>query len=65
MPDPIPLGRGGHPEEIAAVVAFVASEDASYITGQSICVDGGMLAQLRPPQMDLPLPDSVRARLRS
>jgi NAD(P)-dependent dehydrogenase (short-subunit alcohol dehydrogenase family) len=65
VPDPIPLGRGGHPEEIAAVVAFVASEDASYITGQSICVDGGMLAQLRPPQMDLPLPDSVRARLRS
>jgi 3-oxoacyl-[acyl-carrier protein] reductase len=62
--DPIPLGRGGTPDEIAAVVAFVASEDASYITGQSICVDGGMLAQLRPPQIDLPLPESVSARIR-
>jgi 3-oxoacyl-[acyl-carrier protein] reductase len=64
IPDPIPLGRGGHPDEIAAVVAFVASEDASYVTGQSICVDGGMLAQLRPPQIDLPLPESVKARIR-
>jgi len=37
----IPLGRWGAPEEIASVVAFLASDDARYITGQSIAVDGG------------------------
>ena len=37
----IPMRRLAHPEEIAAAVAFMLSEDASYITGQTLFVDGG------------------------
>lgn len=39
----IPLGRIGRPNEIAAVVAFLLSEDAAYMTGQSIAVNGGAI----------------------
>ncbi len=42
----IPMGRLGKPEEFAAAVAFLASTQASYITGQSICVDGGYVGSL-------------------
>ena len=38
-----PLGRIGEPAEIAAIAAFLASDDASYITGQTIYADGGRL----------------------
>ena len=39
----IPLGKTGTPEDVASTAAFLASAEASYITGQVICVDGGMV----------------------
>lgn len=42
----IPAGRYGRPEELGTLVAFLASERASYITGQMIAVDGGLIAGL-------------------
>jgi len=42
--DKIPMGRFGTTEEVAAVVAFLASDDASFITGHALVVDGGQLA---------------------
>ena len=40
--DAIPLKRAGEPEDVASVIAFLASNDASYVTGQTINIDGGM-----------------------
>ena len=39
----IPAGRFGEPQEVAAAVAFLASEDAAYVNGQTLTVDGGMV----------------------
>jgi NAD(P)-dependent dehydrogenase (short-subunit alcohol dehydrogenase family) len=48
----VPLGRVGHPDDIAAAVAFAVSDDAAYITGTTIAVDGGLLSQQRSPQVE-------------
>lgn len=45
----IPLGRLGKYDEIGMVAAFLASDSAAYITGQTLNVDGGLTAQLTPP----------------
>ena len=42
----VPVGRLGRPEELAAIIAFLASEHAAFITGATIQVDGGMIASL-------------------
>ena len=44
--DDVPVGRLGRPEEIAAMAAFLCSTRASYITGQFIVVDGGLVRTL-------------------
>jgi NAD(P)-dependent dehydrogenase (short-subunit alcohol dehydrogenase family) len=41
------LGRFGRPEEIASAAAFLASEDASFVTGHALVVDGGFTAGMR------------------
>ena len=49
----IPLGRAGTPAEMAAIVAFLLSDQSSYITGQVIHADGGTSVQLAPPSIRL------------
>ena len=39
----IPLGRAAQPEEVAAAIAFLASDDARYMTGSTLLIDGGYL----------------------
>ena len=39
----IPTGRPGHAGEIAAAIAFLASDEASYVTGESFVIDGGLM----------------------
>ena len=46
MEPSVPLGRIGKPEDIAGVAMFLASEQAGYLTGQTIIVDGGLTVAL-------------------
>jgi hypothetical protein len=48
----IPFGHPGSPADLGAAAVFLASDDALYITGQRLIVDGGMDAQLRSPGVD-------------
>ena len=55
----IPMGRVARPEEIAGVIVFLASDDASYVTGQTWFVDGGL--DDRPAELGRPgLPEKRR-----
>ncbi|MET1086550.1 MAG: SDR family oxidoreductase [Arthrobacter sp.] len=45
--DDIPWGRVGKPEEVASVIGFLTSDDANYVTGQSLIVDGGLTVKMR------------------
>jgi len=49
----MPLGRVGEVADLAGPAVFLASDDASYITGHLLVVDGGLLAQQRSPQVDI------------
>ena len=48
----VPLGRGGRAEDLAGPALFLVSDDAAYVTGTKVVVDGGVLANQRSPQVD-------------
>jgi meso-butanediol dehydrogenase/(S,S)-butanediol dehydrogenase/diacetyl reductase len=56
----VPMGRFGAPEEIASVAAFLASDDASFMTGAMIPVDGGLMAHTGQPNLLKLLPKYLR-----
>ncbi|MBB5059322.1 meso-butanediol dehydrogenase/(S,S)-butanediol dehydrogenase/diacetyl reductase [Granulicella aggregans] len=49
--DRLPIGRGAKPEEVASVIAFLASEDAAFVNGVNLPVDGGITASNGQPNM--------------
>ena len=49
----VPLGRGGRADDLAGPAVFLASEDAEYVTGTCLVVDGGVLVQQRSPQVEV------------
>ncbi|MDF3043450.1 MAG: short-chain dehydrogenase [Thermomicrobiales bacterium] len=49
----IPMGRVGEPEDMTGAAVFLASDDAAYVNGQLIAVDGGILAAMRSPAADI------------
>ena len=49
----IPMGRMGEPADLAGPAVFLASDDAAYVTGHILAVDGGILAAMRSPQADI------------
>ena len=57
----VPLGRIGEPYDMTGAALFLASDDASYITGDVIKVDGGMLAQQRSATVDIVPPSTFPA----
>ena len=57
----VPLGRIGEPLDMTGAALFLASDDASYITGETLRVDGGMLAQQRSATVDIVPPSSFPA----
>jgi 3-oxoacyl-[acyl-carrier protein] reductase len=57
----VPLGRIAEPGEIAAAVAWLASGQASYVTGQTLILDGGLTLGIDMPLPSAPLPGSARA----
>jgi NAD(P)-dependent dehydrogenase (short-subunit alcohol dehydrogenase family) len=48
----VPLGRAGVPDDITGAAVFLASDDAAYMTGSFVTVDGGVLSQQRSPQVE-------------
>jgi NAD(P)-dependent dehydrogenase (short-subunit alcohol dehydrogenase family) len=53
----VPLGRGGSAEDLTGPALFLVSDDAAYVTGAKVLVDGGVLAQQRSPQVDTLRPE--------
>ena len=59
----IPMGRFGEAEEMARAALFLASDDASYITGTAFTVDGGITAAYVTPELETIAADDIRLPL--